>query len=70
MIITYECNDCGRKFEEPDDRTVCLEYENGVGSLFGDLHYTTAMCCPWCRSTDLDELHDWSDEEGENEEDE
>lgn len=68
MITRYECEDCGKIFDEPDERTICLEAENGVGSLFSDCHYTTALCCPYCNAIEIEEIHDYSDEEGEENE--
>lgn len=57
----YKCHDCEEFFEddEMETRTICLEDEYGVGSLFQDKHYSDVGCCPHCRSTEIEEVRDW-----------
>lgn len=57
----YKCHDCKEFFEddEMETKTICLENEYGVGSLFQSKHYSDVGCCPHCGSIEIDEQHDY-----------
>ncbi len=54
----YICNECGAHFDEPHERTFCLEDDFGVGSMFHDKHYGTMNVCPYCESNDFRYVED------------
>ncbi len=60
--MRYKCLNCGEIFHEDDAGT----YQESRGEFWGTPCNESMMCCPSCRSDDLDEY----DEEEEGEEDE
>lgn len=62
----YECNDCGRSFDELISIKTSYENYYGVGSLFSNHHSLTIDVCPYCKSEDWEEVDD--DDEDEEEE--
>lgn len=52
----YKCEDCGKVFDEPARKEVCLELEYGVSDLFDNYHYDNVLCCPNCMSDQLKDL--------------
>lgn len=63
----YRCRECRRTFEYPDYVEICLEDEYGVGGLFPNRHYVTAVQCPYCGEPIYEE-EDQIDEDEEEEE--
>ena len=57
MIRVIRCANCGHYCTETDlqTKTVDLENEHGVGSLFPDHHREEVRVCPECGSSSLEE---------------
>ena len=64
-VPTYECSDCGARFEEPDEQYVNSAYYYGVGSEFGSSSDTMLITvCPRCGSEEFEEIEEY--EEGDD----
>ena len=58
----YKCNECRKKFENPNYKRTTHEDEYGVGDLFSNKHYVVIETCPYCGSDDIDEFYDEEEE--------
>lgn len=65
--MEYVCNDCKKRFDEPDIEVTTYEDYYGVGSEFMGKNRLEVECCPYCWSEDIDEVDDEEDEDEENE---
>lgn len=64
----YECNDCGRSFDELISIKTSYENYYGVGSLFGNHHSLYLDVCPYCKSEEwevVEEEEEFDEEEEE-----
>lgn len=59
---SYECRDCGARFDEPEEQCVNAADYYGVGSEFGPssgyLHITV---CPRCGSEEFEEVEEYEE---------
>jgi hypothetical protein len=52
----WKCNDCGRLFEEPNEKYMSIADYYGVDEKVGLDRHFTLQTCPLCKSEDIDEL--------------
>lgn len=48
----WKCEDCGKTFEDP------RYYDECVGEYWGAPAYETWAICPYCESTEIEEVND------------
>ena len=63
--MVLKCNDCKERFDEEEASYYYDDYE-----VWGSCVTEKIMCCPCCKSTDIEETYSWVDDEDEDEEEE
>ena len=48
--MTYKCNECEARFDVPD------EWRETRGEFWGVIAYESMIGCPYCYSTDFEEM--------------
>lgn len=59
----FECEECGKRFEEPKKKQITFEEFYGVSNLFESRHRTSINVCPGCESEDIKEIEEDLEEE-------